>query len=247
MVIDSEVKGRPLLTEYRGEHEAIVDFLFGFKARLVAIDYHGNAEVFYYETLLFEKALASNDIQLFLDRISAKEKLTQLLIATAHLGAQVTVAEEQAGKFEKPRFELSESYFQILNQAELLILKLSALLDVLARMSSHLLVQRGAKKVPPKYGQQKARNRNGSFNVLFDEGYQRRLLKNTVMNRVLEYRHLTSHERSLKLVPFRREDSWVLVLSNGSGEGLVVSQLIKDVVPELHNFIIWFGTYFGLD
>jgi len=241
-----KIKSLPLLKHY-GQHALKEPFIAGFEKRLIANDYNNKFELFYDEVIIFEKIsnLLLRDVVFFKYQIAAREKLTQLLIAGHILTSHLSSAEKQIKDITNNNFNLSSSYFSLLNEVEFFLYKLSSLLDILAKLSSHFYKVKEGKKVASKYGQQKAFNaQNNTFYKSFDLTYQNRLLKNTVINSLHSYRNEFTHNSSLKLIPWKRKWSITLVITKGNKEGIKTRLAIEKAFGELKRFIQFYESYF---
>ena len=235
--------------KYYGEHNDILDFYFGFKKRLIANDYESsvgkrNFEQFYYQVVIFEELekRVPRDVTFHILILSAKEKLTQLIINANIVIKHVELIEQQLNNQVNREFNLTEEYFKVLNEIELYVLKLVSFLDILSKISS-LFYKIKTKKAPKTYGKQKYVEK-GNFKNEFDITYQKRLLKNKVINELHGYRNNFTHNVSLKLIPYEYRGKWKITISEGNKEGLKITKSIERSLKELHQFISYFEKYF---
>ncbi len=244
-----KIKSLPLL-KYYGEHRDESDFYFGFKKRLIANEYayishkSGTFEQFYYQVIIFEKLekYLLRDTAFLLS--ASKEKLTQLLIAAHDIINKVTSIETEINQIKERKFSLTENYFRVINSIELYILKLISFLDILSKISAYFFKLKTGKNIPKTYGKQKALKDSESFKYLFDLVYQRRLLKNRTINNFLKYRNKFIHQTSLKLIPYSRNNKFILTFSEGSKEGIKIKEGVTKSIMELSKFINFFEKYY---
>jgi len=240
------------LLRYYGEHRDESDFYFGFKKRLIANEYayishkSGNFEQFYYQVIIFEKLekYLLRDTAFLLLLPASKEKLTQLLIAAHDIINKVASIETEINQKKERKFSLTENYFRAINSIELYILKLISFLDILSKISAYFFKLKTGKNIPKTYGKQKALKGSESFKYPFDLVYQRRLLKNRTINNFLKYRNKFIHETSLKLVPYSRNNKFVLTFSEGTKEGIKIKEGVIKSIKELSKFINFFEKYY---
>lgn len=246
-----KIRTLPLL-KYYGLHKDKLPFYFGFEKRLVANDYthklkKRNFEQFYYQVIILEKLEKHllRDVNFHKLSTSAREKLTQLLIIANEIGEQIDSIEIQLNQNIQRKFNLTEDYFRVLNSIELFVLKLISFLDVLSKISAYFFKVKKRMKIPDKYGKQKAFDtKKGGFQYSFDEVYQCRLLKNKIINELHGYRNKFSHESSLKLIPYFNNRRWVLILGEGTKEGIKITEIVNKSISELSRFIKYFEKYY---
>lgn len=240
-----KIKSLPLL-KYYGQHGFKKPFLAGFEKSLIANDYSGRFELFFDEVIIFEKLskLLMRDVEYFKYQTAAREKLTQLLITGHILIAHLTDTENQIKTYDN-RYNLSSLYFSLLNEVEFYLYKLVSLLDILAKISAHFYKIKENKKIVSTYGKQKAfdAQKSAFFNP-FDLKYQNRLLKNTVINSLHLYRNEFTHNSSLKLIPWKRKNKFVLVATKGNKDGIKIREAIDRSFGELKRFIKFHENYF---
>ena len=246
-----KIKSLPLL-EYCGFHRDELKFYFGFKKRLIANDYTHKSkgsifEQFYYQVIILERLekLLLRDTAFHNLSDSARNKLTQLLIVVNDIVNKTNAMETEINQKNVRKFNLTEDYFRVLNLIELFILKLISFLDILSRISANIFKVKKGKKSFNTYGKQKAFNTTkGEFINYFDHVYQRRLLKNNIINELHKYRNKFSHKSSLKLIPYFRNNKCTLTFGEGTKEGIKIKEAVIKSMNELSRFINYFEKYY---
>jgi len=219
----------------------------GFQKRTIANDYNGKFELFYDEVIILDKLhlILPTDIKVHKYLLAAREKLTQLLIAGVTLDKHIELAENQTKNINNPKYNLSSSYFSLINEVEFYLYKLVSLLDILSKLAAYFYKLKENKKIKDSYGKQKSFNyQKNTFKNQFDITYQKRLLKNNVINSLHLYRNEFTHDASLKIIPWKRQKNVTLIITKGDKKGLKIRVAIEKSFGELKRFISFYEKYF---